>query len=47
MIRAAIRRIWRSAVTGRFVSRLFARKHPRETVRERLHPVRPDHRAPD
>lgn len=25
---------WRSAVTGRFVTRSFALMHPRETVRE-------------
>ncbi len=34
IIRRALHR-FRSSVTGRFVSRLFAKKNPRETVRER------------
>jgi len=29
---------FRSSVTGRFVSRLYALAHPRLTVRERLNP---------
>lgn len=31
-----LRRIWRSAITGRFVSRLFAKEHPETTVSERV-----------
>jgi hypothetical protein len=38
-------RAWfRSAVSGRFVSRRFADTHPRETIRERLHSPRPSRR---
>lgn len=35
MIRKLIHR-FRSSVTGRFVSKLFAKLNPRETVRERV-----------
>lgn len=30
------RYVFRSAVTGKFVSRVFALLHPRETVKERV-----------
>ena len=40
-------RAFRSAMTGRFVTHDYAEDHPRETVRERLHPLRPDHRKED
>lgn len=32
--RRRLRRLFRSAITGRFVSRLFARRHPDTTVSE-------------
>lgn len=31
-----LRWVWRSAVTGKFVSRRYAEEHPQETVRERV-----------
>ncbi len=31
----AIRRLWRSSITGRFVSRKYAEKHGDTTVEER------------
>jgi hypothetical protein len=36
MIRRFFRWVWRSAVTGKFVSRKYAEEHPAETVRERI-----------
>lgn len=32
----AIRRIWRSSITGRFVSKLYAQKHGDTTVEEQV-----------
>lgn len=46
MIRKIVR-AFRSAITGRFVTRDFAEDHSAETVRERIHPIRPDHRKED
>lgn len=31
---AIVRRIWRSAITGRFVSKKYAKEHPETTVQE-------------
>jgi hypothetical protein len=39
-----IRHLFRSAVTGRFVSRAQAEAEPRETLRERIHSPRPSRR---
>jgi len=36
MIRRFIRWLYRSAITGRFVSRRYAQEHPAETVKERV-----------
>lgn len=36
MIRKLFRWLWRSAVTGRFVSRAEAEAHPDTTTRERI-----------
>ena len=33
-LRVVLRVLWRSAITGRFVSRRYARKHPDTTTRE-------------
>lgn len=41
-----IRRLWRSAITGRFVTALFARRHPDTTVVEHRE-VRPPIDDPD
>jgi hypothetical protein len=35
MIRRFLRYLYRSAITGRFVSRKYAEEHPAETVKER------------
>lgn len=36
----AVKRVWRwrSARTGRYVSKAYAEEHPAETVRERVRP---------
>jgi hypothetical protein len=36
MIRKLFKRLWRSAITGRFVSRKYAEGHPETTVSERV-----------
>lgn len=36
MLRKLIRWLWRSAVTGRFISRKEAEAHPESSVRERM-----------
>lgn len=32
----AARYVWRSAITGKFVTKEYAESHPEETVKERL-----------
>jgi hypothetical protein len=39
-----LRSLFRSAVTGRFVSRRHAEENPRETLRERIHSPRTSRR---
>lgn len=35
-LRERVRRIWRSAITGRFVSKDYAKEHPETTVSEEV-----------
>ena len=37
--------VYRSAVTGKFVSAAFARKHPKTTIRQRVKYRNPAYRA--
>jgi hypothetical protein len=36
MIRKFLKRLWRSAITGKFVSKEYADAHPETTVEERV-----------